>query len=329
MYNDVLIDSFKRIAKKLRISVTDRCNFRCLFCMPLNPVWKPKEEILTYEEIIRLTKIFSELGIEKIKITGGEPLLRPNIEYLIDEISKISGIKEISMTTNGYFLSEKARNLKDAGLNYVTISLHSLKRDRFNKITGKDVYDKVLEGVFISTKTFEKVKINTVIIKGYNEDEILDMVDFAIDLKLNLRFIEYMPFDGNRLWDLDKVVTGKEIIEKIKGKYDLVELPRTPGSTAKLFKIEDKTEIGIITSISEPFCYDCDRIRLTADGKFIPCMFSLKEYDLKTPLRKGMSDQEIKNLIKIFYFKKDEGVISLFKSKSIPRFIRAMYTLGG
>jgi molybdenum cofactor biosynthesis protein A, bacterial len=327
----ILIDSFGRVAKKLRISVTDRCNFTCIFCMPSQPIWIPKSEILTFEEIERLVRIFVDLGIEKVKLTGGEPLVRNDIELLIEKISNIQGIKSISITTNGYFLPDKAFKLKEAGLKSVTISFHSLDKEKFNSVVGKNVYERVLKGIDTALDAgFESVKMNTVIIRGYNENEILDLIEFARDRNLILRFIEYMPFDGLHLWDLSKVVTGKEILDIIKKKYDFEEKPRENGSTSQNYRFKDgKGEFGIITSISRPFCSDCDRIRLKADGKLVPCMFSKDEYDLKTPLRKGASDEEIKNLIRTYYYRKFAGVEKLINAQLLPKHIRPMHTIGG
>jgi len=327
----ILIDSFGRVAKKLRISVTDRCNFTCIFCMPSQPIWIPKNEILTFEEIERLVRIFVDLGIEKVKLTGGEPLVRNDIELLIEKISNIQGIKSISITTNGYFLPDKAFKLKEAGLKSVTISFHSLDKEKFNSVVGKNVYERVLKGIDTALDAgFESVKMNTVIIRGYNENEILDLIEFARDRNLILRFIEYMPFDGLHLWDLSKVVTGKEILDIIKKKYDFEEKPRENGSTSQNYRFKDgKGEFGIITSISRPFCSDCDRIRLKADGKLVPCMFSKDEYDLKTPLRKGASDEEIKNLIRTYYYRKFAGVEKLINAQLLPKHIRPMHTIGG
>jgi molybdenum cofactor biosynthesis protein A, bacterial len=328
---NILIDAFGRVAKKLRISVTDRCNFSCIFCMPSQPIWIPKEEILTYEEIERLVRIFAKLGIEKVKLTGGEPLVRKDIEILIKKISNIEGIKSVSITTNGYFLPEKAKTIKEAGIDSCTVSLHSLDKEKFNSVTGRDVYDRVLKGIQAAIDAgFKKVKINTVIIRGYNENEILDLVEFARNNRLILRFIEYMPFDGLHLWNLDKVVTGKEILQVIKRKYDFEEIPRESGSTSKNYRFKDgKGEFGIITSISQPFCSDCDRVRLKADGKLVPCMFSKDEYDLKVPLRKGASDEELMKLIKAYYYRKFRGVETLIKSHILPKHIRPMHTIGG
>jgi len=328
---NILIDAFGRVAKKLRISVTDRCNFSCIFCMPSQPIWIPKEEILTYEEIERLVRIFAKLGIEKVKLTGGEPLVRKDIEILIKKISNIEGIKSVSITTNGYFLPEKAKTIKEAGIDSCTVSLHSLDKEKFNSVTGRDVYDRVLKGIQAAIDAgFKKVKINTVIIRGYNENEILDLVEFARNNRLILRFIEYMPFDGLHLWNLDKVVTGKEILQVIKRKYDFEEIPRESGSTSKNYRFKDgKGEFGIITSVSQPFCSDCDRVRLKADGKLVPCMFSKDEYDLKVPLRKGASDEELMKLIKAYYYRKFRGVETLIKSHILPKHIRPMHTIGG
>lgn len=299
--------------------------------MPSHPLWIPKEKLLTYEEIARLVKIFAELGIEKIKLTGGEPLVRAELEKLVKMISDIEGIKEISMTTNGYFLVEKAKILKDSGLDSITISLHSLNEDKFNRAVGNKVFKRVMKGIEAAKEAcFKSIKINSVIIKGYNDDEIIDLLNFAIKNEFIIKFIEFMPFDGNKMWGFEKVMTGEEILKIIRKKYEFTELPRTPGSTANYYTIKQgKGIFGIITSISKPFCNDCDRIRLTADGKLVPCMFSKMEFDLKEKLRSGASDEEIKNFIKISYFKKAPGVEALIKTFSLPSHIRPMHTLGG
>ena len=220
--NQVIYDSMNRMFRKLRISVTDQCNFRCDFCMPTKPKWIPKPEILTFDEICRITTILANHGIKEIRLSGGEPLMRNNLEDLITRISNIQGIEKIGMTTNGYFLEKKANSLKKSGLNTVTVSLHSLRSSRFHQITGKDVFDKILTGIkCVVDNKLGEIKINVVITRGCNEDEILDFVEFARELNVTVRFIEYMPFDGRKVWDTERMVTSKEIINTIRKKYNL------------------------------------------------------------------------------------------------------------
>ncbi len=327
-----LVDGFGRVARKLRLSVTDRCNFRCDFCMPLNPIWIPHSEILTYEEMARIVRILASMGVSKIRISGGEPLMRKDIEKGIKMFKAVAGIESISMTTNGYFLAEKAAALKEAGLDSVTVSLHSLKPERFEEIIGrKDVFGRVLDGVKTAkTVGLEPVKINCVIIRGCNDDEILDFVELGRELGLVVRFIEYMPFDGRHMWSSEKLVSGAEIISKIEERYKLEKLPRTAGSTSVAYRLADGSGmINIITSMTNPFCSDCDRIRLSADGKIVPCLFSRDEYDVKKLLRSNASDEEIAEFIRSSFRKKFAGVETLIKNGKMETLIRPMYTIGG
>lgn len=326
-----LIDSFGRIVKKIRISVTDKCNFRCVFCMPNNPEWLPNDDILSFDEICRVVSVMVKLGVEKVRITGGEPLIRPKIEDLIRKLSGLKGIKDISMTTNAFFLAEKAKLLKEAGLKGITVSLHSIKPSKFFNITQKDALKHVLEGISAALNAgIKTIKVNAVIIRGYNDDEIEDLAKFAYETGITVRFIEFMPFDGKRFWNFNKVVTGKEIVRRIGKVYDLIEIPREPGSTARLYRFANNGgTVGIITSISEPFCQDCDRVRLTADGKIVPCMFDSSEYDLKPLLRGIASDEEIAEFIKNSVRKKAAGVEALLKEKGYLSHVRPMHTLGG
>ncbi len=296
-----LVDQRGRIARKLRISVTDRCNFSCLFCMPSkNSIkWIPNEQLLTFEEIARITQILSSLGIEKVRITGGEPLLREGLETLISLLSKIKGIRSIDMTTNGWFLSSsKARALRKAGVRSMTMSLHSLKRDRFKKISGIDGLQRIIDSIDAAREAgFYPIKINTVAIKGYNDDEIIDIVNFAKERGLSLRFIEFMPLDGQNIWNPEMVVSGRQIIDIISKHYKLNPKKRSLGDTATTYELTESAnkigyrkavDIGLITPISNPFCADCDRIRLTADGKLLLCLFDSNYYDLKPFLRSGI-----------------------------------------
>ncbi len=326
-----LPDSFGRVASKLRISVTDRCNFRCVFCMPKTPVWLPREEILTYEEIERVVKVLATMGVDRIRLSGGEPLVRRDLERLVGMLTVIPGIRSVSMTTNGYFLKEKAQALKRAGLRSVTVSLHSLKQERFEEITGQGVFERVLDGIKAAKEVgFKPLKINVVIIRGCNEDEIVDIASLASHGDVTVRFIEYMPFDGERLWEMEKVVSGRDILAKISEVHELAPLQREAGSTAKVYRFRDSPgEIGIITSITEPFCSDCDRIRLSADGKIVPCLFDKAGYDLRPLLRGGGSDLETADFIRESVQRKAPGVETLLSKFKNLEHVRPMHTIGG
>ena len=327
----VLTDSFGRVARKLRISVTDRCNFRCQFCMPTHPVWLPRSEILSYEEIHRVASLSASVGVENIRLSGGEPTMRADIENLVVLLARIPNIRQLSMTTNGFLLSEKATALRRAGLGGVTVSLHSLKPERFSQITGGGAFEKVLEGIKAAKSAgFKPLKINAVIIRGCNDDEVADLASLAVEGDVTVRFIEYMPFDGQHLWGMDEVVSGVEIVEKIREHYDLERIQRQAGSTAKLYKFENGGgEIGIITSITQPFCSDCDRIRLSADGKIVPCLFDKTGFDLRPLLRNGGSDEAILSFMREAILHKAPGVETLLKKYERLEHIRPMHTIGG
>ena len=222
-----LEDSFGRVFRKLRLSIVDKCNFRCNFCMPDEPEWLENDRILTDDEIIRLVTILSSFGIDRVRVTGGEPLVRNGVENLISRIVTIPGIHSTGITTNGYFLAQKAQALKDAGLNSVTVSLHSLNAKRFSSVTRRDVHENVISGIRAAREAgFKNVKLNAVIVRGYNDDEILDFTELAYTQGFNVRFIEYMPFDGKKMWDTSKVVTGEEILSLIRSKFEIVPLER-------------------------------------------------------------------------------------------------------
>ena len=327
----VLIDSYGRVARKLRISVTDRCNFRCQFCMPTHPVWLPHSEILTFEETRRVASLFVSMGVENIRLSGGEPLMRRDIEELVKLLGEIPGVQQFSMTTNGFLLAEKAAALKRAGLKGITVSLHSLKPERFSQITGGGPYEKVIDGIKAAKSNgFSPLKINAVIIRGCNDDEIADLASLAVNGDLTVRFIEYMPFDGQRHWGMDKVVSGKEIVERIRERYDLTPAPRPSGSTAQLYRFEEGNgEIGVITSITQPFCSDCDRIRISADGKIVPCLFDKTGFDLRPLLRTGASDAMILDFMREAVLRKAPGVETLLKKYTQLEHIRPMHTIGG
>ena len=299
--------------------------------MPDEPEWLPNDRVLTSDEISRLVTILSRFGVDRVRITGGEPLVRKDIDKLVSTLSEIPGIRRLGMTTNGYFLADKARELKTSGLDSVTISLHSLRAKRFASVTQRDVHAKVIEGIRAAKDAgFESVKINAVVIRGYNDDEILDFAEMAYAQGFNVRFIEYMPFDGKKMWDQDKVVTGEEILSKIKSKFEILPLERQRGSTAMNYRfIDGGGEFGIITSISKPFCGDCDRLRITADGKIVPCLFSNNEYDVAALMRRQATDSEIEEFLKRSVRLKAPGVESLINGNVPLKHVRPMYMTGG
>ncbi len=308
----MLSDSYGRQIRDLRISVTDRCNFRCFYCLPNGePPLARKETILTFEEIEYISEIFVSLGIEKIRLTGGEPLLRKNIETLIEKISKFKnqGLKDLALTTNGHTFSERAENLKNAGLDRVTISLDSLKREKFAEITGVDKLAEVLEAIKAAKNAkFFPVKINAVIVRDRNDDELVDFANFARENNVSFRFIEFMPLDSGHEWKREQVVSGKEIYTKINENFPLKLKETSRGSeTAWKYEFADgaKGEIGIIAPVTEMFCGQCSRIRLTADGQICTCLFSAVEHNLRDVVRSGANRAEIVECIKDVVFKKE------------------------
>jgi cyclic pyranopterin phosphate synthase len=299
--------------------------------MPETPEWIPNEKVLSFEEIVRLVRILSLFGVDRVRLSGGEPLVRRDIEKLVKMISEFEGMKRIGMTTNGFFLKEKASALRASGLQSVTVSLHSLKPERFSFVTSVDSHSRVLEGIRAAKDAgFDNVKLNCVIIKGYNDDEILDFASLAYNEGYNVRFIEYMPFDGRKNWGMGKVVSGEEMLSVIRSRFQIVPLERERGSTALNYKFVDGSgEFGIITSITKPFCSDCDRLRLTADGKLVPCLFDNHEYDVSKLLRQGASDEEIAEFLKLSVKLKAPGVESLLKTSTNLKHVRPMYRTGG
>jgi cyclic pyranopterin phosphate synthase len=307
----MLRDSHNRIIRDLRISLTDRCNFRCFYCLPNGePPLARKETILTFEEIAYLAEIFVSLGIEKIRLTGGEPMLRRNIEELVEKLSKLKpGLKDLALTTNGFDIPRKAEVLKAAGLDRITISLDSLDTDRFREITGVDNLAEVLAAIEAAkTHGFYPVKINAVVVRGVNDDELVDFARFARRMRIEMRFIEYMPLDSGHDWDRSKVVPGREIFEKINGVYPLELKNSTRGTeTAWKYKFQDGEGggIGIIAPVTEMFCGACSRIRLTADGQIRTCLFSTVEHNLRDYLRSGATHTELVQFIEDVTLKKE------------------------
>ena len=307
----LLIDSQGRILRDLRVSITDRCNFRCLYCLPETeaahnfyrghwahlpntaPIlrqWVPRANILSFEEIERVVRLAVSLGIQKIRLTGGEPLLRHDVEDLVARIAQIPGMTDLAMTTNGFLFPPKARALREAGLRRISFSLDSLDRRNFKKITGRDGLEEVLDSIALAQELgFQPVKVNAVIIRGLNDHEIEALADFARERDLSFRFIEFMPLDSARAWLKEMVVPGREVLARLQARFDLRPVASdNPSATAKRWAFPDgRGEIGIIAPVSEPFCGHCNRIRLTADGKIRTCLFSVTEHDLRSLLRDG------------------------------------------
>jgi cyclic pyranopterin phosphate synthase len=308
----MLTDSYNRPIRDLRVSLTDRCNFRCFYCLPHGePPIAPKEQMLTYEEIDYVCEIFVSLGIEKLRLTGGEPMLRRDIETIIKKLSRLKsfGLRDLALTTNGYYLPERAQSLKEAGLDRVTISLDSLKRDVFKRMTGVDVLDKVLAGIAAAKEAgLDPIKINAVIVRGHNEHEVADFAAFAREYDVKMRFIEFMPLDSGHEWSRKDVVSGKEIRERISERFPLVRVEIARGSdTSSRYRFADGApgEIGIIAPVSEPFCGACSRIRLTADGQIRTCLFSTVEHSLRDVVRSGATRDEIIDYIHSVIQKKE------------------------
>ena len=302
-----ITDNYNRKLRDLRVSVTDRCNYRCPYCMPLEVYGEKYEflkrnEILSFEEIERLVRLFVKLGVKKVRITGGEPLVRKDLESLISRINSIDSELDIALTTNGYLLAEKVQNLKDAGLSRLTVSLDSLDDVTYKKMNGKGFGpDKVLNGIKRAEQIgFSPVKINVVVQKGYNDKNFLDVANHFRSSKNIVRFIEFMDVGNKNGWALNKVVPAKEILEVIDKKFPLEPVsPTYEGEVAKKYRYKDGAgEIGIISSVSQPFCGDCTRARLSTDGKLITCLFATKGVDLKTPIRDGSDDDELISIIR-------------------------------
>ena len=296
-----LVDTLHRPVKDLRISVTDRCNFRCTYCMPFEEYeWIERGELLTYEEIARIAAVFARLGVDKIRLTGGEPLVRKGVEELIARLSTIEGVKDPCLTTNGALLGEQARSLRDAGLKRVNVSLDSLDAERFRRLTQRGELSKVMEGLAAATAAgFKRIKINAVIERGVNDDEIIPLVEFARKNGYSIRFIEYMDVGNANNWTSEKVVSKKEILERIAARFPLRQVGRVDGTAPSIDYefVDGKGEVGVIASVTEPFCADCTRARLTANGKLVTCLFSQEGHDLKGLLRSGVTDEALSEAI--------------------------------
>jgi cyclic pyranopterin phosphate synthase len=294
-----LLDRFNRPLRSLRISVTDRCNLRCQYCMPEPEyVWLPRENILSFEEIGGLVDAFSDEGVDRVRITGGEPLLRRDLHVLVEALAARRAVTDLALTTNGILLRTHARRLRQAGLHRITVSLDSLKRERFRALTGSSDFDAVLAGIHAAAAAFERIKLDTVVIRGTNEDELIDLIEFARTVHAEVRFIEYMDVGGATRWSPAAVVPRAEMLEVIGRHYGgVLPIDERSSAPAERFLLPDGTTFGIIASTTTPFCATCDRARLTADGIWLLCLYAAAGTDLRRPLRAGATREELRQLI--------------------------------
>ncbi|HEX5192258.1 MAG TPA: GTP 3',8-cyclase MoaA [Solirubrobacteraceae bacterium] len=326
-----LRDGHGRVIGDLRVSVTDRCNFRCQYCMPAEGLpWLERDEIMRFEEITRVVALFASMGVGDVRLTGGEPLVRREFPALVRMLRDVEGVNELSVTTNGFLLRRDAEALVRAGVDRFNVSIDSLQRDRFYELTRRDALPQVLAGLE-TLATFpdaHPIKINAVAIRGFTEQEVLPFARLARETPYQVRFIEFMPLDADHSWSSSRVLTGEEIRAEIDAVYPLEPEPREPSATARVYRFADgRGRIGFINPVSEPFCADCNRVRLTADGRLRTCLFSLNETDLRTPLRAGASDSELERIIRDAVWRKE-----LKHHVGEPGFIqpaRSMSAIGG
>jgi cyclic pyranopterin phosphate synthase len=326
-----LIDTFGRLHDNLRISVTDRCNIRCFYCMPEDVKFGPREQLLTFEEIERVARVAASLGVRKIRITGGEPLVRKDLARLVRGLAAIPGIEDLALTTNGVLLAEQARELYEAGLRRINIHLDTLDRERFIQITRRDEIARVLEGIRVCRELgYSPVKINAVAVKGVIEPDIVPLARFGREHGIEIRYIEFMPVDALGLWDRSKVLTAAEIVETLsRAIAPLVPVPDAdPRAPATEYRFSDGVgSVGVIPTVSKPFCLNCNRIRLTADGKLRYCLFAIEEMDIRDALRSGASDEQLACVIRSNVQAKWLGhQINTAKFVAPPR---PMYAIGG
>ncbi len=330
-----LTDRFGRVVRDLRISVTDRCNFRCTYCMPKEIFGKdyaflPKDQVLSFEEIARLVGVLARIGVHDVRLTGGEPLVRRDFPRLAAMLAAIDEVRDLSLTTNGYLLERDAGALVAAGIVRFNVSIDSLQRDRFFEMTRRDSLPQVLAGLEAAAAQPElrPIKVNAVALRGFTEQEALPFAQFAREGGFQVRFIEFMPLDGDRGWTPDQVLTGDELREIIHAVHPLEERPREPSATARVFRFADgQGEIGFISPVTQPFCSDCNRIRLTAEGTLRTCLFSMNETDLRGPLRSGAGDDDLEEIVRDAVWRKE-----LKHHVGEPGFIqpaRSMSRIGG
>ena len=326
-----IIDSFGRIHTSLRVSVTDRCNIRCFYCMPEVVRFLPQREVLTFEEIFRVVRIAAELGVTKIRLTGGEPLVRAELWKLVEMLVALPGIEEVALTTNGILLAEQAVALKQAGLRRLNVSLDSIDPAVFQQITRRPGLEKVLAGIMAAKDAgFESIRLNAVSIKGLTESEIGPLAQFARQHELDLRFIEFMPLDADGAWERNQVLSGSDVVKIIEAEVGTLELAarsdlRQPAVDFQY--VDGRGRVGFINSVSEPFCESCNRMRITAEGKFRNCLFSTVEWDLRELLRSGADDRQIAERIRECVAAKKAG--HGMDSHDFRRPQKSMYQIGG
>ncbi|HYV16396.1 MAG TPA: GTP 3',8-cyclase MoaA [Conexibacter sp.] len=326
-----LRDGHGRLIGDVRISVTDRCNFRCQYCMPAEGLpWLERAEVLSFEEIARVVALLASMGVGDVRLTGGEPLVRRDLPRLVEQLTRIDDVREVSLTTNGFLLERDAAALVAAGVNRFNVSIDSLQRDRFFAMTRRDALPQVLRGLetLAAFPQAHPIKVNAVAIRGFTEQEALPFAELARRRPYEVRFIEFMPLDGDHAWTPEQVLTGEEIRAAIHAVYPLEPEPREPSATARVFRFADgHGRIGFINPVSEPFCDDCNRIRLTADGRLRTCLFSLHETDLRGPLRAGADDDELETIVRDAVWRKE-----LKHRVNEPGFVqpaRTMSAIGG
>jgi cyclic pyranopterin phosphate synthase len=324
-----LIDTFGRRHNNLRISVTDRCNLRCTYCMPEEVVFMDRADLLTFEEIEHFVRVAAPLGINKVRLTGGEPLMRRELPKLVALLAAVPGIEDLGLTTNGILLAEQAQSLYDAGLRRINISLDTLNPDRFRQLARRDGLDRVLAGIEAARRVgFNPVKMNAVVIRGVNDGEVVPLVRFAADNGMEMRFIEYMPI-GAESWEREKVYFGHEMLEQLGREFGpLTPAPNgDPRAPAQEWVYGDGGRVGIIASVSRPFCMSCNRVRLTADGKLRNCLFALTEVDVKPYLRQQHDDAALAEVIRRNVAEKWEG--HEINTARFVKPLRTMHAIGG
>jgi cyclic pyranopterin phosphate synthase len=328
---DPLVDGHGRRIGDVRVSVTDRCNFRCQYCMPAEGLpWLERAEILSFEEITRLVSLLARLGVSSVRLTGGEPLVRRDFPRLAAMLAAVPGVEDLSLTTNGYLLERDAAALVGAGIDRFNVSVDSLQRDRFFDMTRRDALPRVLRGLeaLAAFPEAHPIKVNAVALRGFTEDEVIPFAEFARSHPYEVRFIEWMPLDGDRAWSRERMLPGDELRALIHAVHPLEAEPREPHATARVYRFADGLgRIGFINPVSEPFCGDCDRIRITADGRLRTCLFSLHETDLREPMRAGAGDDELTQIIRDAVWRKE-----LKHHVNDPGFVqpeRSMSAIGG
>lgn len=326
-----LVDGFGRVHDRLRVSVTDRCNLRCTYCMPATgAVFKPRRELLTFEEITRVTSVLVNCGVRRVRLTGGEPLVRADLPVLVEQLTSLPGLENVGLTTNGLRLEELAEPLRRAGATHLNISLDALDDDTFEAVTRRTGLDRVLRGIEVAQRVdFPSIKLNAVSMRGVTESQLLPFGRFARGTGLEVRFIEYMPLDADRAWQHDRVFAGEEILEQLADAFGPLEpIAASKPAPATRYRFADgKGTIGIIPSVSEPFCASCNRFRLTADGRFRACLFSLEETDVRDRLRRGCDDQAIEQAARDCLASKWAGHHINLDDFRQPA--RPMYSIGG